>query len=97
MCVCTYVYILCIVYVCIIFYQLHTFLQNSPKLKRLDTYLFLHIYLFSVFHDKSSLCSSGSLGTRSVDQAGLDLRYPPASASQLLGIKSCATTVLLKA
>jgi hypothetical protein len=31
-------------------------------------------------------------GTHSVDQAGLELREPPASASQLLGLKVCATT-----
>jgi biotin carboxylase len=28
----------------------------------------------------------------SVDQAGLELRNPPASASQVLGLKACATT-----
>ncbi|GAB1285549.1 N-acetylneuraminate lyase [Apodemus speciosus] len=32
------------------------------------------------------------LGTHSVDQAGLQLRNPPASASQALGLKACATT-----
>jgi hypothetical protein len=31
-------------------------------------------------------------GTHSVDQAGLELRNPPASASQVLGLKVCATT-----
>jgi hypothetical protein len=39
-----------------------------------------------------SLCSSGCPGTHSVDQAGLELRNPPASASQVLGLKVCATT-----
>ncbi|GAB1293533.1 NEDD8-activating enzyme E1 regulatory subunit [Apodemus speciosus] len=39
-----------------------------------------------------SLCSSGCPGTHSVDQAGLELRNPPASASQVLGLKACATT-----
>ncbi|GAB1288405.1 Kinesin-like protein KIF24 [Apodemus speciosus] len=34
-----------------------------------------------------SLCSSGCPGTHSVDQAGLELRNPPASASQVLGLK----------
>jgi hypothetical protein len=33
-----------------------------------------------------------SLGTHFVDQAGLQLRNPPASASQVLGLKACATT-----
>ncbi|GAB1296556.1 Unconventional myosin-Id [Apodemus speciosus] len=33
-----------------------------------------------------SLCSPGCPGTHSVDQAGLELRNPPASASQLTGL-----------
>ncbi|GAB1295177.1 Nucleolar RNA helicase 2 [Apodemus speciosus] len=37
-----------------------------------------------------SLCSPGCPGTHSVDQAGLELRNPPASASQVLGLKVCA-------
>jgi hypothetical protein len=39
----------------------------------------------------SSLCP----GTHSVDQAGLELRNPPASASQVLGLKACTTTARL--
>jgi hypothetical protein len=35
---------------------------------------------------------SGCPGTHSVDQAGLELRNPPASASQVLGLKACTTT-----
>ncbi|GAB1294718.1 M-phase inducer phosphatase 1 [Apodemus speciosus] len=42
--------------------------------------------------DRVSLCSPGCPGTHSVDQAGLELRNPPASASQVLGLKACATT-----
>jgi hypothetical protein len=34
-------------------------------------------------------------GTHSVDQAGLELRNPPASASRVLGFKACATTARL--
>jgi hypothetical protein len=34
----------------------------------------------------------GGPGTHFVDQAGLELRNPPASASRVLGIKACATT-----
>jgi hypothetical protein len=41
------------------------------------------------------LCNPGSPGTHSVDQAGLELRNLPASASQVLGLKVCATTVWL--
>jgi hypothetical protein len=37
------------------------------------------------------LCSSDCPGTHSVDQAGLELRNLPASASQVLGIKTYAT------
>jgi hypothetical protein len=35
------------------------------------------------------------LGLNSVDQAGLKLRNSPASASQVLGLKACATTALI--
>jgi hypothetical protein len=42
--------------------------------------------------DRVSLCSPGCPGTHSVDQAGLELRNPPASASRVLGLKVCATT-----
>jgi hypothetical protein len=42
--------------------------------------------------DRVSLCSLGCPGTRFVDQAGFELRDPPASASQVLGLKECATT-----
>ena len=40
-------------------------------------------------------CSPGCPGTHSVDQAGLELRNPPASASQVLGLKACATIARL--
>jgi hypothetical protein len=42
--------------------------------------------------DRVSLCSSGCPGTHFVDQVGLEHRNPPASASQVLGLKACATT-----
>jgi len=44
------------------------------------------------FQDRVSLYSLGCPGTHSVDQAGLELRNPPASASRVLGLKVCATT-----
>jgi hypothetical protein len=44
-----------------------------------------------VFWGRVSLCSSGCPGTHSVDQAGLELRNLPASASRVLGLKACAT------
>jgi hypothetical protein len=47
--------------------------------------------LFLFFRDRVSLCSPGCAGTHFVDQAGLKLRNLPASASQVLGLKACAT------
>jgi hypothetical protein len=52
--------------------------------------------LFVCFRDRVSLCSPGSPGTHSVDQAGLKLRNTPASASQVLGLKACASTARLR-
>jgi hypothetical protein len=49
-----------------------------------------------VFRDRVSLCSPGCPGILSVDQAGLELRNPPASASRVLGLKACATTAQLR-
>jgi hypothetical protein len=56
-------------------------------------FLIFFFFLF-FFRDRVSLCSPGCPGTRthSVDQAGLELRNPPASASPVLGLKACATT-----
>jgi hypothetical protein len=48
-----------------------------------------------VFRDRVSLCRPGCPRTHSVDQAGLELRNPPASASQVLGLKACAATARL--
>jgi hypothetical protein len=48
---------------------------------------FFFFFFFLVFRDRLSLCSSGCPGTHSVDQAGLELRNPPASASRVLGFK----------
>jgi hypothetical protein len=49
----------------------------------------IHIFVF--FHT-GFLYRPGCPGTHSVDQTGLKLRNPPASASQVLGLKACATT-----
>jgi hypothetical protein len=54
--------------------------------------IFIIIFIFLVFRDRVSLCSPGCPGTHSVDQAGLELRNTPASASQVLGLKACAAT-----
>jgi hypothetical protein len=53
----------------------------------------LFVCLFGlVFRDRVSLYSPDCPGTHFVDQAGLKLRNPPASASRVLGLKACATT-----
>jgi hypothetical protein len=53
----------------------------------------LFVCLF-VFRDRVSLCSPGCPGTHFVDQAGLELRNPPASACQVLGLKGCGRRIL---
>jgi hypothetical protein len=47
--------------------------------------LFVFVCLF--FQDRVSLYSPGCPGTHFVDQAGLELRNPLASSSQVLGLK----------
>jgi hypothetical protein len=49
-------------------------------------------FFFLVLRDRVSLYSPSCPGTHFVDQAGLELRNPPASASRVLGLKACATT-----
>ena len=51
--------------------------------------------LFLVFQDRISLYSPSCPETHSVGQAGLELRNLPASASQIQGLKACATTARL--
>jgi hypothetical protein len=58
-----------------------------------NSFLFCFVlFLFLFFQDRVSLYSPGCPGTHSVDQAGLELRNLPVSASQVLGLKACATT-----
>jgi hypothetical protein len=61
-----------------------------------SSFLFLpsfpFFFLFLVFPGRVSLYSPGCPGTHFVDQAGLELRNPSASASQVLGLKACVTT-----
>jgi hypothetical protein len=47
---------------------------------------------FCFFQDRVSLYSPGCPGAHFVDQAGLELRNPLASASRVLGLKACTTT-----
>jgi hypothetical protein len=57
-------------------------------------FYFVLFYFVLILRDRVSLCSPGCPGTHSVDQAVLELRNPPASASEVLGLKVCATTAL---
>ena len=59
-------------------------------------FLFVCLFFFWFFRDRVSLYSPGYPGTQSVDQAGLELRNLLASASQVLGLKVCATTARLR-
>ena len=45
--------------------------------------------------DRVFLYSPGCPGAHSVDQAGLELRNPPASASRVPGLQACATNAWL--
>jgi hypothetical protein len=57
--------------------------------------LFCFVLVFFGFFETGFLCvvcSSGCPETHSVDHAGLELRNPLASTSQVLGLKVCATT-----
>jgi hypothetical protein len=57
--------------------------------------LFCFVLFLFFFYDRVSLYSPGCPGTHSVDQPGLELRNLPACASQVLGLKACATTAQL--
>jgi hypothetical protein len=66
--------------------------QGSGLSSVKESFLFVCLFCFVLFFwDRVSLCSPGCPGTHSVDQAGLELRNLPASASQVLGLKACAT------
>ena len=65
------------------------FLTLQPQTPFIKT-SFLFCFVLFVFWDRVSLCSPGCPGAHSVDQAGLKLRNPPASTSQVLGLKACA-------
>jgi hypothetical protein len=58
-------------------------------------FFFFCLFVF-VFSRQGFSDSLGCPGTHFVDQAGLELRNPPVSASQVLGLKACTTTAQLK-
>jgi hypothetical protein len=62
--------------------------NNNNKTKN----IFPGFFSFLVFQDRVSLYSPGCPGPHFVDQTGLKLRNPPASASPVLGLKAWATT-----
>jgi hypothetical protein len=65
-------------------------LKSTPSFYVVVSFVCLFVcFLFFVFRDRVFLYSPGYPGTHSVDQAGLELRNLPASAS--LGLKACAT------
>jgi hypothetical protein len=55
-------------------------------------FVFVFVFVFVFFQDRVSLYSPGCPGTHFVDQVVLKLRNLPASASIVLGLKTCATT-----
>ena len=63
----------------------------------LALFLYVTTYFFfgGVFKTGFPLYSSGHPGTHSVDQAGLELRNLPSSASQVLGLKACENALQL--
>jgi hypothetical protein len=66
--------------------------MNISSIIYLKHIYIMYILYILVFQDRLSLYRPGCPGTHFVDQAGLELRKLPASASQVLGLKACATT-----
>jgi hypothetical protein len=61
--------------------------MRAVKCSTARGYKIIFVVVVFVFQDRVSLCSLGCPGTHFVDQAGLKLRNPPASASRVLGLK----------
>ena len=57
-----------------------------------NSFFFFFFFFFLVFGERVSLCSFGCPGTHFVNQVGLKLKNPPASASQVLGLKANLNT-----
>jgi hypothetical protein len=67
-------------------------LNTSRHFSSFSFFLFFFLFFFKlVFRDRVSLCCLGCSGTHFVDQASLELRDLPASASRVLGLKACTT------
>jgi hypothetical protein len=63
----------------------------STGLASVCVFFWFCFFVLFLFFETGFRCSPGCPGTHSVDQAGLKLRNLPASASQVLGLKACAT------
>jgi hypothetical protein len=71
----------------------------TDVLKFLFDFMKIYLFVFGLVWFEFCLFETGLLcvvlavlGTHSVDQAGLELRNPPASASQVLRLKVCTAT-----
>jgi hypothetical protein len=73
---------------CVVFTRKH---PNASSYDRHHLFVCLFVCLVSFFRDRVSLYSPVCPGTHFVDQAGLKLRNPPASASWVVGLKAWAT------
>jgi hypothetical protein len=71
---------------------LYSNLTRVKELQESFVVVVLFWFWFCFFRNRVSLCSPGCPGTHFVDQAGLELRNPPASASRVLGLKVCTIT-----
>jgi hypothetical protein len=70
------------------------FVINKAVELRISSLLFcfvLFLFVCFVFQDRVSPYNPGCPGTHFVDQAGLELRNLPASASRVLELKLCTT------
>jgi hypothetical protein len=70
--------------------------RNNSRLVYRESFMLLCFYVFVFCFFVFCFWFPGCPGTHFVDQAGLKLRNLPASASQMLGLKVCATTAQLK-
>jgi hypothetical protein len=81
-------------------HALHRVPQLRIRVLLLSSLLFLSFFLtflgWWVGNVRVSLYSPGCHGAHSIDQAGLELRDPPASASRVLGLKACASMTWLQ-
>jgi hypothetical protein len=73
------------------FIQSHLYIDFLNSTASFFVCLFFVCLFVCFFRDRVSLYSPGYPGTHFVDQAGLKLRNPPASASGVLGLKACTT------